>query len=57
MARLNDATRKALAQADLQKLWAEQGYVAWTGTPDLLAKRAAAEREMWSPVTKGITLD
>lgn len=57
VARLNEATRKALAQADLQKVWAEQGYVPWTGSPETLAKRAAAEREMWGPVTKGITLD
>ena len=55
--RLNDATRRALQQPELVKAWAEQGYVAWSGTPEALAQRAAAEREMWGPVTKGIVVE
>lgn len=57
VARLNEATRKALQQPELHKAWAEQGYVPWTGTPEQLAQRAAQEREMWGGVTKGITID
>lgn len=57
VAKLNEATRKALQQPDLQKAWAEQGYVPWSGSPEMLAARAAAEREMWKGVTKGITVD
>ena len=55
--KLGDATRRALQQPELQKAWADQGYVIWTGSPDTLARRAADEREMWKGVTKGITVD
>lgn len=57
VARFNEATRRALEQPDLQKVWAEQGYVIWSGSPETLATRAAAEREMWKPVTRGISVD
>lgn len=57
LARFNEATRKALEHAELQKVWADQGYVIWSGSPDTLATKAAQEREMWKPVTKGITVD
>lgn len=57
LARFNEATRKALEQPELQKVWADQGYVIWSGSPETLATRAAQEREMWKPVTKGISVD
>lgn len=55
--KINDATRHSLQQPELQKAWADQGYVTWSGSPEQLAQRAAAERAMWGPVTKGITVD
>ena len=55
--RFNDATRRALQQPELQKVWAEQGYVPWSGSPETLASRAAQDREMWDMVTKRITVD
>lgn len=57
VARLNEATRRALEQPELQKVWTDQGYVIWSGSPETLATKAAQEREMWKPVTKGITVD
>ena len=57
VARLNEATRKALAQPELRQTWAAQGYEQWSGSPEQLAARAAQEREMWGTVTKGITVD
>ena len=57
VARLNEATRKALAQPELRQTWAAQGYEQWSGSPEHLATRAAQEREMWGTVTKGITVD
>ncbi|MDT7838419.1 Bug family tripartite tricarboxylate transporter substrate binding protein [Aquabacterium sp. OR-4] len=56
-ARLLDATRKALAQPELAKALAEQGYDAWTGSPEQVAQRAATERTQWASVTQGISID
>ena len=53
----SEATRRALLNPELQKAWGEQGYVVWSGSPEQLAQRAAAERAMWGPVTKGISVD
>ncbi|MFO1274339.1 MAG: tripartite tricarboxylate transporter substrate binding protein [Rubrivivax sp.] len=55
--KINEATRRALLNPELQKAWGEQGYVVWSGSPEQLAQRAAAERAMWGPVTKGISVD
>lgn len=55
--RLNDAARRAQARPELQALWDAQGYVLWSGTPEELARRAAADRLLWKPVTQGISLD
>jgi tripartite-type tricarboxylate transporter receptor subunit TctC len=52
--RLNDATRKALAGDELKNKLVEQGYDLWTGSPQLLAERAARELALWATVTKGI---
>jgi tripartite-type tricarboxylate transporter receptor subunit TctC len=52
--RLNEATRKALANDELKNKLIEQGYDLWTGSPQLLAERAARELVLWSTVTKGI---
>jgi len=54
VARLNEATRKALAQEDLKKRLIEQGYDMWIGSPQQLADRAARELALWASVTKGI---
>ena len=55
--KINEATRRALLNPELQKAWGEQGYVVWSGSPEQLAQRATAERAMWGPVTKGISVD
>ncbi len=57
VARINEATRKALLQPELSQAWAAQGYDSWSGTPEQLATRAASERALWGTVTKGITVD
>lgn len=54
VARFNEATRKALANEELKSKLIEQGYDLWTGTPQMLADRAARELKLWATVTKGI---
>ena len=54
VARLNDATRKALAGDELKNKLIEQGYDIWTGSPQLVSERAARELTLWGTVTKGI---
>lgn len=55
--RLLEASRRALAQPELAKAYADQGYDAWAGTPEQVAQRAAAERAQWATVAKGISID
>ena len=43
IARLNEATRKALAGEELKAKLVEQGYDLWTGSPQVLGERAARE--------------
>ncbi|MDO8699788.1 MAG: tripartite tricarboxylate transporter substrate binding protein [Rhodoferax sp.] len=54
VARFNEATRKALANEELKNKLIEQGYDLWTGTPQMLADRAARELKLWATVSKGI---
>ncbi|MEO6291623.1 MAG: tripartite tricarboxylate transporter substrate binding protein [Burkholderiaceae bacterium] len=54
VARVNEATRKALAREDLKNKLIEQGYDLWTGSPQMLAERAARELALWATVSKGI---
>lgn len=54
VARLNEATRKALAGDELKNKLIEQGYDIWTGSPQLVTERAARELALWGTVTKGI---
>lgn len=54
VARVSEATRKALAGDDLKNKLVEQGYELWTGTPQMLSERAARELSLWATVTKGI---
>lgn len=55
--RYNEATRRALATEDFRKKLQEQGYDLWTGSPKVLADRAARELAIWATVTKGIVVD
>jgi len=55
--RLNEATRKALAQDELKAKLIEQGYDLWTGSPQLLAERAARDLALWGTVAKGIQVE
>ena len=57
VAKLNQSINAALAQPELKKKLEGLGYDDWTGTPQMLADRAAKERTMWSTVTQGIVLD
>jgi tripartite-type tricarboxylate transporter receptor subunit TctC len=54
VARYNEATRKALAGDELKAKLIEQGYDLWTGSPQVLAERAARELALWGTVAKGI---
>ena len=54
VARLNEATRKALANEDFKNKLLDQGYDLWIGSPQTLAERAARELALWATVTKGI---
>jgi tripartite-type tricarboxylate transporter receptor subunit TctC len=54
VARLNEATRKALANDELKNKLIEQGYDLWIGAPQVLAERAAHELALWATVTKSI---
>jgi len=55
--RLNDATRRALAQEELRAKLVEQGYELWVGAPALLSERAARELALWGTVTQGMKFD
>ncbi|WP_019573154.1 Bug family tripartite tricarboxylate transporter substrate binding protein [Curvibacter lanceolatus] len=55
--RLNEATRRALAQDELKAKLIEQGYDLWTGSPQLLTERAARELALWGTVAKGIQVE
>ena len=55
--RYNEATRRALATDDFRKKLQEQGYDLWTGSPKILADRAAKELAIWGTVTKGIVVE
>lgn len=54
VARLNDASRRALAAEDLRSKLVEQGYEVWTGAPPLLSERLGRELALWATVAKGI---
>ncbi len=55
--RLNAAINRALADADLRRLWQEQGYDLWPGKPDVLAAQQLRDLEMWRGVTRDIKVD
>lgn len=55
--RLNEATRRALAQDELKAKLIEQGYDLWTGPPQVLAERAARDLALWGTVAKGIQVE
>ena len=55
--RLNEATRRALAHDELKAKLIEQGYDLWTGSPQLLAERAARDLALWGTVAKGIQVE
>ena len=54
IAKINDATRKALASEELKAKLIEQGYDLWTGTPQALTERTARELALWATVAKTI---
>lgn len=56
-ARLANATRKALQDAELRKRWADQGYVVWEGTGAELGERTAREHALWADVTRGMSFE
>ena len=56
-ARLNAAVNRALADADLRKLWHDQGYELWPGKPEVLAAQQSHDLEMWRGVTRDMKFD
>ncbi|HEV8692065.1 MAG TPA: tripartite tricarboxylate transporter substrate binding protein [Ideonella sp.] len=54
---LNVAVNHALADAELRKQWAEQGYDMWVGEPAKLAAQQRGDFEMWRGVTAGIKFE
>ena len=54
IAKVNDATRKALANEELKAKLIEQGYDLWVGSPQALGERVAKELALWGSVAKGI---
>ena len=54
IAKINDATRKALASEELKAKLIEQGYDLWVGSPQALGERTAKELALWATVSKGI---
>ena len=54
VARVNEATRKALAAEELKNKLIEQGYDLWTGSPQLLSERTARELALWGTVAKNV---
>lgn len=57
VAKLAEATRKALAGDELKPLWSDHGYDRWSGTAETLAAQATRDRAMWAGVTKGMDLE
>jgi tripartite-type tricarboxylate transporter receptor subunit TctC len=57
VAKLNAAINRALGDAELRKLWQEQGYEQWSGKPEALAAQQARDLEMWRGVTRDIKVD
>ena len=55
--RLNEATRRALAQDELKAKLIEQGYDLWTGYAQLMAERAARDLALWGTVAKVIQVE
>ena len=55
--KLNAAINRALGDADLRKLWVEQGYDLWGGKPEVLSGQQARDLEMWRGVTRDIKVD
>jgi tripartite-type tricarboxylate transporter receptor subunit TctC len=54
IAKVNEATRKALANEELKAKLIEQGYDLWVGSPQALGERVAKELALWGSVAKGI---
>lgn len=57
VARINQATNRALAAPEMRARLETLGYDLWTGAPGVVAERAAKERAMWATVTKGLTVE
>lgn len=57
VARINQATNRALAAPEMRARLETLGYDLWTGAPGVVAERAAKERAMWATVTKDLTVE
>lgn len=55
--RLNDATRRAVANKDFRARLVELGYDPWSGSPQTLATQQQKDFALWATVTKGIEIE
>ena len=55
--RIEEASARALQDAELRKRWAELGYAIWTAKPAEMAERMRSEFVMWGEVTRGMVFE
>jgi tripartite-type tricarboxylate transporter receptor subunit TctC len=55
--KITAATSRALQDVDLNRRWAEQGYLIWNAKPADLADRMRNEHGLWGDVTKGMSFE
>lgn len=57
ISQLNAAINKVQDDAELKKVWNEQGYDMWPGAPGVLAEQQRKDFELWRGVTAGIKFE
>ena len=57
VARINEATRKALATEPLRSRLVELGYELWVGPPEALSAQARKDLALWGTATQGIEIE
>lgn len=57
VARINEATRKALANDALRARLVDLGYDLWVGPPDMLTAQARKDLLLWGTTTQGIEIE
>ncbi|HEU0205016.1 MAG TPA: tripartite tricarboxylate transporter substrate binding protein [Burkholderiaceae bacterium] len=57
VSRLNEATRKAVANKEFGARLVQLGYEPWSGSPQTLAAQQKKDFALWSTVTQGIEIE